>query len=73
MGIHQINCFERDGAIVFDVPAYPEGRHISNLCLDRSAAAEALETSQIKRYIVPLNGKDVRGEVLFDESRSFPR
>ena len=25
LGIHQINCFERDDAIVFDVPAYPEG------------------------------------------------
>lgn len=48
-GIHQINCFERDGTILFDVPAYPEGRHISDLYLDRRAAAEALETSQVKR------------------------
>jgi Retinal pigment epithelial membrane protein len=43
LGIYQINCFERDDAILFDVPAYPEGRHISNLYLDRRAAAEALE------------------------------
>jgi hypothetical protein len=59
-------------AIVFDVPAYPEGRHISNLYLDRRAAAEALETSQIKRYTVPLNGKDVTGEILFDEFAELP-
>ena len=45
LGIHQINCFERDGAIVFDVPAYPEGRHICNLYLDhvsRQCAGEVL-------------------------------
>jgi beta,beta-carotene 9',10'-dioxygenase len=60
------------GAIVFDVPAYPEGRHISNLYLDRRAAAEALETSQVKRYTVPLNGKDVADEVLFDEFAELP-
>jgi carotenoid cleavage dioxygenase-like enzyme len=72
LGIHQINCFERDGAIVFDLPAYPEGRHISNLYLDRRAAAEALETSQIKRYTVPLNGRDVTGEILFDEFAELP-
>ena len=52
--------------------AYPAGRHISNLYLDRRAAAEALETSQIKRYTVPLNGKDVAGEVLFDEFAELP-
>ena len=72
LGIHQINCFERDGAIVFDVPAYPEGRHIRNLYLDRRAAAEALETSQIKRYTVPLNGRDVTSEILFDEFAELP-
>jgi beta,beta-carotene 9',10'-dioxygenase len=72
LGIHQIDCFERDGAIVFDVPAYPEGRHISNLYLDRRAAAEALETSQIKRYTVPLNGMDATGEILFDEFAELP-
>jgi hypothetical protein len=52
--------------------AYPAGRHITNLYLDRRAAAEALETSQIKRYTVPLNGKDVAGEVLFDEFAELP-
>jgi beta,beta-carotene 9',10'-dioxygenase len=57
---------------VIDVPAYPEGRHISNLYLDRRTAAEALETSQIKRYIVPLNGKDAAGEILFDEFAELP-
>jgi carotenoid cleavage dioxygenase-like enzyme len=72
LGIHQINCFERDGAIVFDVPAYPEGRHICNLYLDRRAAAEALETSRIKRYTMPLNRKDVTGEILFDEFAELP-
>jgi carotenoid cleavage dioxygenase-like enzyme len=71
-GIHQINCFERDGGILFDVPAYPEGRHISNLYLDRRAAAEALETSQIKRYTIPLNGSDVTSEILFDEFAELP-
>jgi beta,beta-carotene 9',10'-dioxygenase len=70
--IHQINCFERDGVILFDAPAYPEGRHISNLYLDRRAAAEALETSQIKRYSVPLNGRDAAVEILFDEFAELP-
>ena len=73
LGIHQINCFERDGAIVFDVPAYPEGRHICNLYLDRRAAAEALETSQIKRYTVPLNGRDVTGGFCSTSSPSCRR
>ncbi|HEY2487481.1 MAG TPA: carotenoid oxygenase family protein, partial [Candidatus Binataceae bacterium] len=71
-GIHQINCFERDSALLFDVPTYPEGRHISNLYLDRRAAAEALENSQVKRYTVPLNGSDVTSEVLFDEFAELP-
>jgi beta,beta-carotene 9',10'-dioxygenase len=72
LGIHQINCFERDGAIVFDVPAYPEGHHIANLYLDRRAAAEALEKSRVRRYTVPLNGKDATGETLFDEFAELP-
>jgi beta,beta-carotene 9',10'-dioxygenase len=72
LGIHQINCFERDDRIIFDVPAYPEGRHIANLYLDRRAAAEALETSQIRRYTVPLNGRDATGEILFDEFAELP-
>jgi beta,beta-carotene 9',10'-dioxygenase len=72
LGIHQINCFERDASIVFDVPAYPEGRHITNLYLDRRAAAEALEKSQVRRYTVPLNGKDATGEILFDEFAELP-
>ena len=54
------------------MPAYPEGRHICNLYLDRRAAAEALETSRIKRYTVPLNGRDVTGEILFDEFAELP-
>lgn len=70
--IHQINCFERDDAILFDVPAYPKGRHMSNLYLDRRLAAEALETSRIKRYTVPLNGNDVTGEILFGEFAELP-
>jgi len=72
LGIHQINCFERDASIVFDVPAYPEGRHIADLYLDRRAAAEALERSQIRRFTVPLNGKDATGETLFDEFAELP-
>jgi beta,beta-carotene 9',10'-dioxygenase len=72
LGIHQINSFERDDMIVFDVPAYPEGRHISNLYLDRRSAAEVLESSQIKRYTVPLNGRDATDEILFDEFAELP-
>jgi beta,beta-carotene 9',10'-dioxygenase len=72
LGIHQINCFERDTSIIFDVPAYPEGHHIANLYLDRRAAAEALEKSQVRRYTVPLNGKDATGETLFDEFAELP-
>jgi beta,beta-carotene 9',10'-dioxygenase len=72
LGIHQINCFERDANIVFDVPAYSEGHHIANLYLDRRAAAEALEKSQVRRYTVPLNGKDATGETLFDEFAELP-
>jgi len=72
LGIHQINCFERDGAIVFDVPAYPEGHHIANLYLDRRAAAKALAKSLVRRYTVPLNGKDATGETLFDEFAELP-
>jgi len=72
LGIHQINCFERNDSIVFDVPAYPEGHHISNLYLDRRAAAETLERSQVRRYTVPLNGKDATGETLFDEFAELP-
>jgi carotenoid cleavage dioxygenase-like enzyme len=72
LGIHQINCFERDGAILFDVPAYPEGRHIADLYLDRRAAAAALEASRIRRYTVPLDGRDATGETLFDEFAELP-
>ena len=72
LGLHQINCFERDGAILFDVPAYPEGRHIGNLYLDRGAPAEVLESSEIKHYTIPLNGRDATGEILFDEFAELP-
>jgi beta,beta-carotene 9',10'-dioxygenase len=72
LGLHQINCFERDGEIPFDVPAYPKGRHIGNLYLDRRAAGEALESSQVKRYTIPLNGRDATGEILFDEFAELP-
>jgi beta,beta-carotene 9',10'-dioxygenase len=72
LGLHQINCFERGACIIFDVPAYPEGHHIANLYLDRRAAAEALERSQIRRFTVPLNGKDATGETLFDEFAELP-
>jgi beta,beta-carotene 9',10'-dioxygenase len=72
LGLHQINCFERGGAIVFDVPAYPEGRHIADLYLDRRAAAEPLEASQIRRYTVPLDGGDATRETLFDAFAELP-
>jgi carotenoid cleavage dioxygenase-like enzyme len=72
LGLHQINCFERDGAILFDVPAYPDGRPIADLYLDRRAAAEALEASQVRRYTVKLNGEDATGETLFDAFAELP-
>jgi carotenoid cleavage dioxygenase-like enzyme len=58
--------------ILFDVPAYPEGQHIANLYLDRRAAAEALEASRIRRYTVPLDGRDGTGQTLFEEFAELP-
>ena len=70
--LHRMLYANSEHNAVTGVPAYPEGRHISNLYLDRRAVGDALETSQIKRYTVPLNGRDATGEVLFDEFAELP-
>ncbi|MGI4765326.1 MAG: carotenoid oxygenase family protein, partial [Janthinobacterium lividum] len=72
LGMHQINCFERDGAILFDVPAYPDAQHIEQFYLDRRRAGEALVASQVRRYTIPLDGRDATGTILFDENAELP-
>jgi beta,beta-carotene 9',10'-dioxygenase len=65
---HHVNAFERDGEVVVDVCAYEDDAIIRALYLDAlRAGGPALPTARLRRYTVPLDGGDARGETLVAE------
>jgi carotenoid cleavage dioxygenase-like enzyme len=70
---HHINAFERDGELVVDLSAYDDASVIDGLYLDRMRAGEELSPPAPRRYVLDLDGGEVRGEPLADVDFELPR
>ncbi len=70
---HHINAFEQGDTIFLDICAYPDSTLISDLYLDNLRADKGIPLSQLRRYEIPLKGKQCSYSVLSTESIDLPR
>jgi carotenoid cleavage dioxygenase-like enzyme len=70
---HHINSFERDGELVVDLSAYDDASIMDGLYLDRLRAGESLTPPTPRRYVLDLDGGEVRSELLAEVDFELPR
>jgi beta,beta-carotene 9',10'-dioxygenase len=70
---HHINSFERDGELVVDLSAYDDASIMDGLYLDHLRAGESLTPPTPRRYVLDLEGGEVRSELLAEVDFELPR
>jgi beta,beta-carotene 9',10'-dioxygenase len=74
---HHINAFERNGAIVVDIAAYPDPTIVQDFYLENLIGPKSRGVSQgaLRRYVLPIEGDGpvAPHEVLSEESFELPR
>jgi carotenoid cleavage dioxygenase-like enzyme len=71
---HHVNAYQRGRELVLDVCAYDDASIVGALRLDRlRSGSPGLPAPRLRRYLVPLNGGQVRREDLADTSLELPR
>jgi beta,beta-carotene 9',10'-dioxygenase len=61
---HHVNAFEEGDELVVDLTAYEDDEIVRALYLERLRADAALPAPELRRYRVPLGGREARGETL---------
>lgn len=70
---HHINAFEQDDSIILDIAAYEDASIIQSYYLSAiEQASLKLPFGTIRRYRVPINGKQVKSETLSDVCVELP-
>lgn len=70
---HHINAFERDSELVIDIAAYPDADILQAYYLNRLKDANLeVPFGNLRRYRLPLQGKEVTYEVISDECMELP-
>jgi beta,beta-carotene 9',10'-dioxygenase len=71
---HHVNAFERNGELVVDLVAYEDAEIIRTLELERLRdPSQGIPTAELRRYRVPLDGRDASGGRLADAGPELPR
>jgi beta,beta-carotene 9',10'-dioxygenase len=71
---HHVNAFERGRSeLVVDLVAYPDATVIDALYLDEEGPREAIPATELRRYVIDLDGGTVRAEQLAEGSVELPR
>jgi len=70
---HHVNAFDRDGELVVDLVAYPDSSIIDGLYLEGDGLRGNLPHSDLRRYVIDLEGGGVRSETLAEGPLDLPR
>ena len=73
-GFHHVNAFEHGGELVVDLCAYEDPSLIEMLEVQRLRdAADPIPKGEMRRYRMPLEGGEARGEKVADVAFDLPR
>ncbi|NEP20294.1 MAG: carotenoid oxygenase family protein [Leptolyngbya sp. SIO4C1] len=71
---HYANAFEQDGYLIIDAASYPDASAIEDFYLETlRLGTQRMQTGQLTRYAVPLQGEIVRSDPLTSALVEFPR
>lgn len=70
---HHVNAYEDQGGVVVDLCVLPDAKVIEDLYLDRLRAGKPVESTELVRFRLDLDSKDVSRERLSDHGLELPR